>query len=228
MLAVVLALALQDGVADAVRRLSSDDIADRDQAELDLAMLGDPAARELERLRESGDADLAGRAARALTMNRRRRGLPESLCRREPAVLARDWTLAELLALKLTREEEAFLGPRAARDWSLAPDVWLRLARGRGRACDYAEAAKRAPDERLRAMALAALADVEPASAVRLAAEWLRSTSIARRAAAAQVLGEAGPPSAAPDLRRLTNDPVPGVAEAATAALKRLVERSKK
>jgi hypothetical protein len=227
MLAVVLALALQD-VADAVNRLSSDDIAERDQAELDLALLGDPAARELEKLRESGDADLAGRAARALTMNRRRRGLPESLCRREPRVLERDWSLAELLALKLTPDEEGFLGPRAARDWTLPAHVWLRVARGHGRACDYAEAAKRAPDEALRAAALTALADVEPASAVRLAAEWLRSPSIARRAAAARTLGDVGPASSAADLQRLTNDPVPGVAESAKVALRRLEERSKK
>ncbi len=212
MIVVLLAVLLQDPVTSAIDRLSSDDIELREQAERDLALLGDPAARALEKLLESTDGDLAGRAKRALAMNRRRTRLPESLCRRVPAVMDRDWTLGELLGLGLTEAEEVFFAPQAARDWSLPAPTWYRVVRGRVAAASLADAAKRGPTENFKAWALAALQEVDPKSAVRLAAEGLRSASASLRVQSVLTLGDVGPPCAAGDLKRLLDDPVAGPA----------------
>ncbi len=223
MLALVLIAALQDPVPGAIHRLSSDDIAAREQAERDLALLGDPAARALEALLDSGDSDLAGRAKRALMMNRRCTRLPRSLSLRVPAVLDRDWTLRELLALDLTEAEEAFFAPRAANDWSLPPGTWFRIVHGRASAAAIADAAKRAPDETLRAWALAALQQADPKGAARLAMEGLRAASPSLRVQCAFTLGDVGPRSAAGDLRKLLEDPVEAVSQAARLAIFKLV-----
>ena len=223
MLAWVLMVAIQDDLSRTLDRLSSADIQARDDAERDLALLGDPAARELEKLLDHADADLASRARRALSMNRRRTGLPDSLCRRKPDVLTRDWPLAELLALELTDAELAFFAPRAARDLSLPPFTWFLVVRRRAGAVDLAAALRRAPDDLFKALALAALQEVDPSAASRLALPLLRSDNPSLRVQAAFTLGDSGPASAAGDLKKLLEDPDEFVRAAGALAIRKLV-----
>lgn len=216
------ALALQDSVERALERLHSDDIAERARAEIELALLGDPAAAPLETLALGSDPELRARAKTILAMIERGRRLPSSLARRLPRLLRKDHSLFELLSFDLLEGERAFFARRAARDLRLPPAVWYRTVWGHAGAEDLAAAALRGPAPELRAYALAALQEVDPAGAVRLAASLLRSSSPDLRVQAAWTLGEAGPPSAAGDLKTLLRDPVPAVAESAAWAIRRL------
>lgn len=212
---------LQDPVERAIEKLRSEEIERREEAELELALLGEPAARALVRLAEDPDREVAARARRALEKNRRAARLPASLSARVPRLLQRDLPLAEILALSLTEEEKRFFARRAARDLTLAPPTWYGVVRRRAPAPDVALAVRRGGSPELRAYALAALQELDPAGSVRLAAELLRSAEPPLRLQAALTLGEAGPPSAAGDLRRLLRDPSPAVAEGARIALLR-------
>jgi HEAT repeat protein len=156
-------------------------------------------------------------------MNRRRGRLPDSLCRRRPDVLAREWTLAELLALELTDDERAFFAPRAARDLSLPPFAWFLAVRRRAPAADLVIAVRRAPDDLFRALALAAIQEVDATAASRLALPLLRSDNPSLRVQAAFTLGDTGPASAAGDLKKLLSDPEEAVRSAATLAILKLV-----
>ncbi len=221
-LALLAALSLQDAVDRALERLGSDDVAERDRAERELALLGEAAAARVEERALGSDPELRARARAVLAMIERGRRLPPSLARRRPDLLRGDPSLTELLSLDLDDGERAFFARRAARDRSLPPNLWYTTVRGRAGASDLADAALRGPSPAFRAYALAALQEADPAGAVRLAADLLRSPSPDLRVQAAWTLGEAGPPSAAGALRPLLRDAVPAVAESAALAIRRL------
>jgi HEAT repeat protein len=211
-----------DPVAGAIEKLHSDRIELREEGVRELALLGDAAARALQPLLVDEDPELAARAKRALEMNRRTSALPRSLAVRRPSLLERDVPMAELLALPLSPDEERFFAARAADTLDLPPSTWYRIVRSRVPATALARAFREGRSDTLRAYALAALQEVDALAAVRVATTLLRSPSVELRVQAAFTIGEAGPVSAAADLKRLLRDASPAVRDAAAIAIRRL------
>jgi hypothetical protein len=188
----------------------------------DLALLGDAAARALDKLLSSPDAELVGRARRALAMIDRASRLPRSLVERAPSVLERDFSLQELLALARTPDEEAFFSAQAAKTPHLLPSTWYRFARF-APISDLLRVTRSAPNPTMRAYALAALQVADAKTAYRVALELLRSPFLEVRVQAAFTIGDVGPKAAASELKRLLTDPSPVIAVAAELAIRRLV-----
>jgi len=223
MLMLAIALLAQDPVGDAVRLLESGDIEERQKAEMQLALLGDAAADRLAPLMESEDPELSARARRSFEKNRRHRRLPPTLAIRIPSVLDRDLTVMELLALPLSDAEGAFFARQAVRVLTLRPSTWYRLSRGKASPADLLDAARRAPSPTLRAYALSALQEADPASAVCVAVEALRSSSPEVKIQALFTLAETGTLAAAAEMKRLIRDPNAAISEAAELSLLKLI-----